>query len=399
MGLRDATSNEGLRALEGEWVHLTVGAFDYSIEEVTAEEAQAFIEERKPAPTEITPYDTTVAELLDIERIVTPTEEVNLHDAIHAAIPVVGGKAAHYSWLAQIGEDVPVPKAFAIPTYFYDRFMRENGFTDRLATLLTSAEFMGDPALRDTELAALRDDMMTGAVDQSFQDLLRAKLAADYADEPRIRFRSSTNAEDLEGFTGAGLYTSKTGVVANWSDVLDAVREVWSSVWYYRAFDEREYRGIPHQSVAMALLVHHSFPEEEANGVAITNNPYDTSGLNPAFYVNVQLGDVSVVQPDTGMTTDEIIYYYDSPNQPVVYVSESNLVEEGTHVLSAIQINQLGRALDAIHRAFSPAYGPASGLSGTAWYAMDTEFKFDDRGAGEPRLYVKQARPYPGRGE
>jgi hypothetical protein len=30
---------------------------------------------------------------------------------------------------------------------------------------------------------------------------------------------------------------------------------------------------------------------------------------------------------------------------------------------------------------------------------MDTEFKFDDLGTGELQLYMKQARPYPGRGD
>ncbi|EYF01638.1 hypothetical protein [Chondromyces apiculatus] len=35
------------------------------------------------------------------------------------------------------------------------------------------------------------------------------------------------------------------------------------------------------------------------------------------------------------------------------------------------------------------------------WYAMDVEFKFDDDAAPDlpPTLYIKQARPYPGRWE
>ena len=55
-------------------------------------------------------------------------------------------------------------------------------------------------------------------------------------------------------------------------------------------------------------------------------------------------------------------------------------------------------ALAAIHERFSPAYGPGSGNTG--FYAMDVEFKFDDEAApGQAAtLYVKQARPYPGRG-
>jgi hypothetical protein len=75
-------------------------------------------------------------------------------------------------------------------------------------------------------------------------------------------------------------------------------------------------------------------------------------------------------------------------------------VPEGETVLTARQVNTLGRALFAIHDAFSPAYEPASGENDSGRYAMDAEFKFDDRGSGgEPQLLMKQARPYPGRGE
>jgi hypothetical protein len=67
-------------------------------------------------------------------------------------------------------------------------------------------------------------------------------------------------------------------------------------------------------------------------------------------------------------------------------------------VLSAAQVHELGMALDTIHTRFSTAYGPGAGDNG--WYAMDVEFKLDnDESPGQPpTLYVKQARPYPGRG-
>ena len=59
----------------------------------------------------------------------------------------------------------------------------------------------------------------------------------------------------------------------------------------------------------MALLVHHNFPDEAANGVAVTANPFDPSGLEPGFYVNVQQGgDAEVVAPPPGVTSDE---FYD----------------------------------------------------------------------------------------
>jgi hypothetical protein len=240
--------------------------------------------------------------------------------------------------------------------------------------------------------------MLTAPVDAAFQELLQQKLATEFPDT-RMRFRSSTNAEDLDGFTGAGLYTSATGAPDDWNDVLDALREVWSSVWFFRAFEERSYRSIDHKAVGMALLVHHSFPEEEANGVALTANPFDPSGLEPGFYVNVQVREESVVQPPAGITTDQFIYHYAISGQPIVYLTSSNLVADGQHVLDAGQVHELGQALDAIHRRFSPAYGPQAGNTG--WYAMDIEFKFDDDLSpdGAPLLSVKQARPHPGRGQ
>ena len=47
-------------------------------------------------------------------------------------------------------------------------------------------------------------------------------------------------------------------------------------------------------------------------------------------------------------------------------------------MLTRAQIHELGMALDAIHKRFSPAYGPGAGNNG--WYAMEVEFKFDDEG-------------------
>jgi hypothetical protein len=61
-------------------------------------------------------------------------------------------------------------------------------------------------------------------------------------------------------------------------------------------------------------------------------------------------------------------------------------------VLSPAQVNELGAALDAIRQFFEPAYAPAPGAD--PWWAMDVEFKFDVAEAGEPALFVKQARPF-----
>lgn len=392
MGLRGAFTNTDLRALEGKWVKYTVGAFEYSVTEVTQEEADAWWEEHKPSAVQIPELDLSVTELTNAEDVLDMT--LPLLGAIQKAIPAFGGKASHYGALAQI-KTLPVPKAFMVPVYYYHQFMVQNGFDKRIEEMLADPAFTGDSATRAAALAQLRTDMMAAPVDAEFEKMLVDKINKEYPGL-RMRFRSSTNTEDLDGFTGAGLYTSVSGDPNDASrPVLDAVREVWSSVWYFRAFEERSYRSISQLNVGMAMLVHHTFIDESATGVALTANIFDTTGLEPGFYVNVQEGDTSVVLPDATVTTDQFIYQFDYPGQPIIFYAHSSLIPEGETVLTTAQTYQLGKALKLIHEYFKPAYGPTS-ADPDKFYAMDVEFKFE----GDPaQLSIKQARPHPGRGE
>ena len=403
MGLRGASTHPDLLKYEGQWVKLTVGAFEWSIAPATEEEAAADWEKRRPKGVTLPPLDLEQRELLDVKEIVREGD-APLLDAIKTAILAYGAKTAHYGVLANTA-DVPVRKAFGVPIYYYVQFMEQNGFYDELDRMLADPNFVNDPAVRDAELEAFRAAMMEGEIDAGLQVALREKLDTEFPGLS-MRFRTSTNSEDLDGFPCAGCYESHTGKIdkatgeLDWEDVLDALRETWASIWLFRTFEERRYHSIDHRAVGMGLLVHHNFPDEEANGVALTANPFDPLQLQPAFYVNVQFGGANeVVHPPPGITSDEFIYYFSEPNQPTTYRTHSNLVPENETVLSRTQVHDLGVALDAIHKRFSKAYGPGAGNNG--WYSMDVEFKYDDEDGtpGDPKLVVKQARPYAGNAE
>ncbi len=394
MSLIGAWDDPELRALEGKWVELTVGPFEPTYREVTQADAEAWWEANRPEPLETVPMDLSVQEMTNTEDILQ-LDTMNLSDALHVAIPAYGGKASHFGGLSLIGDECPVPKAFAIPVFFYNQFMEENGFWDRVEAWDTDPDFANDPAYRHEQLEQLQADMLAGTINPTTYQMVLDKLAAEYPGV-RMRFRSSTNAEDLGDFTGAGLYTSNSGNPDDPAEPVDmAMKATWSSVWNPRAFEERDYYSIDHRQVGMSLLCHQSFPEEEANGVAITNNIFDTSGLEPAFYVNAQIDNWSVVLPELGVLSDSYLHYFDQPNQPITYLQHSNLVPPGQTVLTTAQSQELGVALAAIRTYFMPAYGDR------AFYAMDTEFKFDDDGVpgATPHLYMKQARPYPGWGD
>jgi hypothetical protein len=384
MALRGAFEDDTLRGLEGKWVELTVDALEWSIREVTETEADAWWDANRPEPLEVTPMDTSVEGIWGCEEILDAS--LSVEEAIPLRIPAFGGKVSHMAAMTRIGADVPMPKCLGIPVYWYDQHMRTHGLWDVYAEYTTRPEWL-DPRTRADLLEDLKDQIEDAPMSAELLAEIRSIIDEDF-DRIKMRFRSSTNAEDLGGFSGAGLYSSKSG---KWDedgeDIEDAITDVWASVWNPRAWEEREYYGISHTGVGMAILVNPTYDDEQANGVAITANIFDTSGLEPAFYINVQKGEESVVLPDEGVTTDQILYYYDSPGQPVVYIRRSNLVPDGETVMSNAELYELGTALSAIHAHFLPAYGRSGGF-----YAMDIEFKITEDG----RLEIKQARPYPG---
>lgn len=375
MGLRDAHAL--LAPYDGRWVRLEVGAFEWEIEEVTAEEADAWFEDHRPPPAVVPVPDYTVTALLDID-------DVGLAD-----IRAIGGKAAHYGELRDIGDPVLIRDAMAIPVVYYRDFLVDNGFDTRIAAMLADETFRNDGVARQEMLTQLRSDMLAAPIAPATLTAIESYLEANFP-ATRMKFRSSTTAEDLERHSGAGLYDSESGQVGDPLRPVDvAIKTVWASVWNFRAFEERSYASIDHLGVAMAVLVNPSFGDEDANGVAISANIYEPIlGGVDAFFINAQIGEESVVQPAPGVTCDSLLYHFFHPGQPATYYQRSSLV---TPVLTREQLFELGQALNAIRARFADVYDPPEGF---AQMPMDVEWKL----AGG-LVYIKQARPYPGRGQ
>jgi hypothetical protein len=377
MGLRDGLDR--FTALDGRWVRLPVGAFDWEVAEVTADEADAWWQAHRPPPAQIPAADYTVTALLDVD------------DVGPADVGAIGGKAANYGVLRDIGGAVRVHDGIVVPASFYRQFLVGNGFDVRIAAMLADPDFRADGNVRKARHAALQADLLAAPVDPDALAAIEARLAQDFPGT-RMKFRSSTNAEDLAHHSAAGLYDSRAGQVGDPAHPVDlALKTVWASVWNVRAFEERAYASIDHTAVAMAVLVNASFDGEDANGVAITANVFDpAAGGEDGFFVNAQLGEASVVQPDPGVTADSLMYYWYHPNQPATYYTRSSLVAAGHSVLTRTQLFELGQALDAIRTHFAAFDDPPDGYG---QLPMDVEWKLF-----EGHVWIKQARQYPGRG-
>lgn len=289
---------------------------------------------------------------------------------------------------------MPLPEgAFTIPFYFYHQHLRTNNITILLDSLLNNETILNDPKKWQEALKRIRNAIKEAPIDKEFLAAVIKKLKTKGNEFVNYRFRSSTNAEDVIGFNGAGLYDSKTGSLTDPAKPVDkAIKGVWASLWEERAFAERQYFKIDQHSVAMGILVHRAFGEELSNGVAITRHMYREN--YPAYTINVQVGEISVVTPPDSVTCDEAIIGLGevtrSGKAEVVYIGRSNLSKDKP-VLTNDQIDLLTRYLTAIksHYYYKVEKRNRPG-KGSFWnYALDVEFKID---AHTGNLYIKQAR-------
>jgi pyruvate,water dikinase len=370
--LKDAATDPRVAGLLGQVVRYEVTPETLSLTAATPEQVQAWLERIRPLHPQTPPRDLGV------------TEIVALDGLGHGSAATVGAKAANVAELRRLLPAGTVPAGYAIPFWFYDRFMRANDLYAAAAEIVRDPKSWTDPALLDERLGKLRRQIRRGDLPPEL-DAAIADLHARFAPGTPIRCRSSTNNEDLAGFNGAGLYDSHTHRPDE-GPLSDTVRQVWSSLWTFRGTEEREFHRIDHLAAAMGVLVHPNFDDELANGVAVTKNPFDPDW--PGFYINVQVGESLVTNPDPNAVPDELLVSRIGPNDEyeTQYIRRSSLVPGGGGVMTPAQIAELVAALEQIQAHFRRLYDADDDPA----FAMDVEFKTDADGS----LVVKQARPW-----
>jgi pyruvate, water dikinase len=399
MGLRGALTDSALRALEGKWAKLTVDPSGYSVSEAAQAEADAWWDAHRPAAVAVPAMDTAAKDLRDVENILN-IGNLGLGEALRLAIPAYGGTVGNFSVLSYMDTaSVHYEPAFGVPVFYYWQHMRKNGLEDSVDSMLADSVFRADPEERVRRLKSLREAIQAAPIDSAFWILLNAKLETKFPGAGRFRFLSSANAEGLEGFTGAGLYGSRIGGRSDSPEsVLSALLGVWAGLWSFSAFEERSIRNIDHKTIGMGLLVQEAGIGAEAEGAAITVNPFDPYGYQPGFYVNVKAGEVREPKPDLSGAMDQFVFFYTSPGQPIVMVTRADPSPTEATVLTNEQSNALGKALLEIYLFFQPIYGKIR----TDWYGMGTEFrlaaKAGDPPGAKPIIIMERASPYRGWG-
>ena len=369
--IADALQDEIISGLIGSYVHYAVTETGYSIRAATQSEVDAHHASSRPAEAQTPQRDLSVTSI-------TPLSNIEFDDW-----DSFGVKAANVAVLGTLGfPDGTIPDGFAVPFYFYDEFMKQNGLYEDIEEMLADSDFQTDYETKADELKKLRKKIKKAETPEWIETALTA-MHATFPEGTSLRYRSSTNNEDLPGFNGAGLYDSKTQHAEETEEdgVSKSLKQVYASLWNFRAFIERDFHRIDHLAAAMGVLVHPNYSDELVNGVAASVDPaYGTEGTH---YVNSQVGEDLVTNPEAHSVPEEILLYPDGTRRVVAL---SNQVPQGQLLMNGDQLAQLHRHLAAIHERFAGLYGVEDGER----FAMEIEFKI----TSDNILAIKQARPW-----
>ncbi|MGE0172686.1 MAG: PEP/pyruvate-binding domain-containing protein [Oligoflexales bacterium] len=291
------------------------------------------------------------------------------------------------------------------------------------------AEMIAKGSVRKAFIKTAQELIKETKTDQALVDALVEHIRRTYPDTRRIRFRSSTNAEDLPGLSGAGLYQSFSGCVEDtvndqgeggacvtplekermnakikhyqeldpekYKEAIEELQDdltkkrkigktigkVYASLWNEKAFLSRDYFHIDHHKIYMGVLVHPSFIEESANGVAILERK---DGGKFELELVTQKDDISVTNPELeGAIPENVIVYMGGGNDSVTYRSFSNQVPAGQLLLKENELKDVRNQIMATYEKLTKEYGQD--------YSVRLDFEYI---LNRDRLvYMKQARP------
>ena len=207
-------------------------------------------------------------------------------------LPEVGGKNASLGemirHLSEAG--IRVPGGFATTANAYHYFLNEHGLETKIHHTLSQLDVDDIDALtrtgrqiRQWVMHAPFPRILEQAIGAAWHDLC-AQEEADFA----VAVRSSATAEDLPDASFAGQQETFLNV-RGLNNVLNAVKEVYASLFNDRAISYRVHQGFEHQGIALSAGIQRMVRSDVASsGVMFT---LDTeSGFRDAVFITASYG-------------------------------------------------------------------------------------------------------------
>jgi len=370
--VREPLMVDSIANLIDKYVYYRIEQGEYFIREASIDEANNWFDALRPTSEQRPPLNLTHTDILPLDEI-----SFDMSDAF-------GAKCANIATMQHFGfPENTIPNGFGIPFYFYQEFMKYNGFFEEAAEMMANPYFRSNLRIRIAALDEFRDKIKAADMPQWMLNELQTMHDA-FPAGTSVRCRSSTNNEDLPGFSGAGLYTSKTQHPDE-GHISKSIKQVYASMWNFRAFEERDFYRVNQYMASMGVLCHPNYKDEKANGVGVSTDPiYQT---DDTYYLNTQVGEDLVTNPNALSIPEELLLDKIAVTEDdFIVIRYSNLTGNNQLIMTESHLELMRDFLTVIHDEFAILYD----VVGEEGFAMEIEYKI----TAEDQLIIKQARPW-----
>ncbi|HDN74328.1 MAG TPA: pyruvate, water dikinase [Archaeoglobus sp.] len=227
-------------------------------------------------------------------------------------VPLVGGKAANLGELLRV--EIPVPDGFVVDARTFRDFIERTRIKDKIYDILNKINIENSKELEEAS-KTIREIIVSSEIPNEIEEeIIKAyrKLCEEEGGEVYVAIRSSATAEDLPGASFAGQQETYLNVKGE-KNVVEKVKECWSSLFTPRAIYYRVQKGFRHEDVSIAVVVQ-KMVNSEKSGVMFTSHPV-TGEKKCIIEAVFGLGEAIVsgsVTPDT--------YIYDRRSKKLIDV-------------------------------------------------------------------------------
>jgi rifampicin phosphotransferase len=364
------------KELDNRWIELDASLTDYKYKPAGIPELNK--PEAKSPDIQMAPVNLNVKKIASLR-------QMRQKDSI-----IYGSKSANLGEMlnSRLAAGFIVPNGFTVPFYWYDKFMKENGFDKDIEQFLDDNDFVHNPRIRRERLEQFRKKIQQGKFDETLKREIIRKWKTELGGQP-VFVRSSSNSEDLPNFSGAGLYSSRANLIDE-KQLIDGIKYVWASLWNFDAYEARVRNYVDQQSVYMSALIQTGV-NMDRGGVMITKDPFDPDNKN-AVYISAVCGHNSKIPNNEGIP-EQILFDPKSNSVVVMTLSQQqnaltfdergdlketpDVCSKQNRILSNLQARNLAKTALSIRRIFGNKK------------EQDIEW-----GIMNGKLYVVQARPY-----
>ena len=268
---------------------------------------------------------------------------------------------------------IKIPRGIAIPFSIHQEFLQGSAQIQQQIGKLKMALELHHKNI-DPLCLALEKMIRSRRIPTKFRDYIDSEIVKHLGGVSNFVVRSSSNAEDLENFSAAGIYES-INHVSTADKIFDSIKDVWASLLSPRSVRLRHESGIPLDDCYMGVIIQEEVPAG-MGGVMVTKNPANNCDFRNV-YINVSSKSVKSVVEGTDLPYQYLYNIVEGGGRTLsIGAAKKDLGNDKKKVLQKLSL--VGKLLQS---HFSQDYTFSTPLD-IEWIEKDGD------------IYILQVRPY-----